>query len=300
MKKVLVIGAAIVDIMVSGADASVFQAGSRPTEGIRLSFGGDALNEATVLRHLGIPVRLETVVGDDEAGRLLLRHMAAADIPTDGVHIRKDLRTGINVVLAQPDGERSFLTDPQGSLRALGLADIALPYPEDTGIVCLASLFVSPLLGISEMTELFRQAKAQGLITCADTVRSKKGETAADMAPLLPCLDYLIPSEEEALQLTRCATIEEAAEDFCRRGTKTVIVKSGPRGCYVRTAQRAYWVAGEQTVPSVDTTGAGDSFTAGFLSGLARELPLEECIAIANHCGAMAVQHVGATTWTEV
>lgn len=300
MKKVEVIGAAIVDIMVSGADSSVFQSGSHPTDGIRMSFGGDALNEATVLRHLGVPVRFETVIGDDETGRILLRRMEAAHIPTDGVHIRKGLRSGINVVLVQPDGERSFLTDPQGSLRALELSDIVLPYPDDIGIVCLASLFVSPHLGIPEMAELFRQAKAQNLITCADTLRSKKGETAADMEPLLRNLDYLIPSEDEAFHLTRCTTVEEAAEEFCRHGANTVIIKSGPRGCYVRTPDTAYWVAGEQNVPCVDTTGAGDSFMGGFLSGLAQDLSLDDCLRIANQCGAKAVQHVGATAWTGI
>ena len=59
MKKVLVMGAAIVDILVSQADESVFRTGSSPTGGIRMSYGGDALNEAIALRHLGVPVRLE-------------------------------------------------------------------------------------------------------------------------------------------------------------------------------------------------------------------------------------------------
>lgn len=300
MKKVLVIGAAIIDILVSGADEAVFRTGTHPTEGIRLSYGGDALNEATGLAHLGVPVRLETVVGDDEAGRAVLRRMEAAGIPAEGVHIRSGLRTGVNVVLVRPDGERSFLTDPHGSLRALEMADITLPYPDDIGIVCFASLFVSPHLGISQMAELFRQAKSQGLITCADTLRSKRGERAADMAPLLTQLDYLVPSEDEALFLTGMETPEAAADEFLRGGAGTVIVKCGARGCYVKTGGAAYWVAAEPDVPCVDTTGAGDSFMAGFLSGLARELPLPDCVALGNRCGAKAVQHVGATTWTEV
>ena len=300
MKKVAVIGAAIIDILVSGADETVFRTGTLPTNGIRMSYGGDALNEATGLAHLGVPVRLETVIGADEAGRAVLRRMEAAGLSTEGVHIREGLRTGVNVVLVQPNGERSFLTDPHGSLRALKLSDITLPYPEDIGIVCFASLFVSPHLGISEMAELFRQAKAQGLTTCADTLRSKRGETVEDMEPLLRHVDYLVPSEDEAFFLTRCTTVEDAADAFRRFGASTVIIKCGARGCYVKTAGGSFWVAAERNVPCVDTTGAGDSFMAGFLSGLAQDLPLEECLRLGNRCGAKAVQYVGATTWTEV
>ena len=299
MKTVQVIGAAIMDILVSGADASVFHSGSFPTSGIRMSYGGDALNEAIVLRHLGVPVRLETVIGNDEAGGAVLRRMESAGLSTEAVHIRTGLRTGINVVLIDREGERSFLTDPASSLRQLGMEDIALPFPDDVGIVSLASMFVSPLLGISEMEAIFRQAKAQGMITCADMTRCKNGETSEMMASVLQYVDYLLPNESEAMRLTGCADAETAAEALLQAGTGTVIVKCGARGCYVKTTGRSFWADALPNVPCIDSTGAGDSFAAGFLSGLARELPLEECLALANQCGAKAIQHVGATTWTE-
>ena len=299
MKKVQVIGAAIVDILVSGADESVFHTGSSPTGGIRMSYGGDALNEAVVLRHLGVPVRLETVIGDDEAGKSVLQKITAAGVDTAGVHIRKGLRTGINVVLIDHRGERSFLTDPAGSLRQLGPEDITLPLPEDIGILSLASIFVSPLLGIQEMETLFRQAKVQGITTCADMTRCKHGETPEVMAPVLRYVDYLLPNESEAMRLTGCATVEAAADALHRAGAGTVIVKCGAKGCYAKTAERSFWAEAEQNIPCVDSTGAGDSFAAGFLCGLAQELPLEACIALANQCGAKAIQRVGATAWTE-
>jgi len=300
MKKVAVVGAAIVDILVSEADESVFRTGSSPTGGIRMSYGGDALNEAIVLRHLGVPVRLETVIGDDEAGKSVLQKMVAAGLDTDGVQIRKGLRTGINVVLIDHTGERSFLTDPAGSLRQLGMEDITLPVPKDIGILSLASMFVSPLLGTQEMETLFRQAKAQGIITCADMTRCKNGETPEVMAPVLQYVDYLLPNESEAARLTGFETAEAAADALHHAGAGTVIVKCGAKGCYVKTAERSFWTEAEPDIPCVDSTGAGDSFAAGFLCGLAQDLPLEDCITLANRCGAKAVQQVGATAWTEI
>ena len=299
MKKVLVLGAAIVDILVSQADESVFRTGSSPTGGIRMSYGGDALNEAIALRHLGVPVRLETVIGDDEAGKSVLQKMETANLATEGIHIRKGLRTGINVVLIDREGERSFLTDPASSLRQLGMEDIALPFPDDVGIVSLASMFVSPPLGIAEMEAIFRQAKVQGMITCADMTRCKNGETPEVMAPMLQYVDYLLPNESEAMRLTGYADAATAAEALHQAGAGTVIVKCGAKGCYVKTTGRSFWADAVPNIPCIDSTGAGDSFAAGFLSGLARELPPEECLALANQCGAKAIQHVGATTWTE-
>ena len=295
MKQVTILGAAIVDILVSNADEHVFQTGSSPTDRILMSYGGDALNEATVLHRLGVPVRLETVLGRDSAGEAVLRRMGALGLDTHGIRIRDDLRTSINVVLIKPDGERSFLTDPHASMRQLRPEDLTIP--ENTEILCLASIFVFPLLKTEELRVLFAQAKAQGITVCADMTTCKNGETVADLAPALALVDYLFPNEKEAMLLTGEKTAEAAADALFRAGVGTVVIKCGNRGCYVKTNGHAFWAPAEKGVVCVDTTGAGDSFVGGFLSCLAKNLPLEDCVAFANRCGARAVEHVGATAW---
>src|SRR5699024_3332791 len=72
--EILIIGAAIIDVLVRPADAGVFEAGSASAEEICLSVGADALNEATVLSKMGKQVRLETIIGADKAGGYLLNH----------------------------------------------------------------------------------------------------------------------------------------------------------------------------------------------------------------------------------
>ena len=151
MKKVQIIGAAIVDVLVSPADERVFEIGSCPAERIVMSYGGDALNEATVLKALGGDVRLRTVLGDDEAGRAVLRRMEQVGLDTAQTTVREDFHTSVNVVLVKPDGQRCFLTDPGASQRKLRLEDIPLPLPADTGILCFASMFVFPQMKAAEM-----------------------------------------------------------------------------------------------------------------------------------------------------
>ena len=88
MKKVQIIGAAIVDVLVTPADERVFEIGSCPADQIMMSYGGDALNEATVLQKLGGDVRLLTLLGQDEAGRAVFRRMEQVGLNTADVSLR--------------------------------------------------------------------------------------------------------------------------------------------------------------------------------------------------------------------
>ena len=297
MKKVEIIGAAIVDVLVTPAEETVFRTGSYPAQQIVMTCGGDALNEATVLRHLGVPVHLETLIGADAAGETVRRRMEQVGLEMSGLHVRPELATSVNVVLVKPDGERCFLTNPHGSQRQLVPEDIALPFAGDVDILCFASMFVFPKMGAREMARLFRLAKSQGITVCADMTKCKNGETVQDVAAALRYVDYLLPNDAEAMLLTGAATVEDAADALLAAGVGTVVIKCGARGCYVKGRGVEFWSPAVPGVPCVDTTGAGDSFVGGFLYGLANDLPLEECAVHANRCGAKAVQQVGAVTW---
>ena len=158
---VAVIGAAILDVVVPGAGPRVFETGSLPCPGLRLSTGGDAMNEAVALSRLGRRARLVSRVGNDAAGDLVLGVCAKNGIDTSAI-VRADVATGVNVVLVGEGGERSFLTDPQGSLRKIAPEDVlaAIDAPEFANIraVCFASIFAYPLL-TPVLEDIFRRVK---------------------------------------------------------------------------------------------------------------------------------------------
>lgn len=296
--QIIIIGAAIIDVLVRPVDAEVFQTGSYPAEDIRMSTGADALNEATVLARMGKKVRLETVIGDDGAGKYILRHCADTGIELPQDCVRKDIPTGINIVLIDRTGERRFLTNPHGTLRTLSVEDIHMPFDEEAQIVCFASIFVFPDLGARELEIIFRQAKSQGKIVCADMTKRKNNETAEEMAGALRYVDYLFPNAEEAMLLTGKDTVEEAAQVLYEAGVKHVVIKGGARGCYLRSGAQRCWIPAVSGVKCVDTTGAGDSFAAGFVYALSGGRSFRECAQFANECGARAVSTVGAVEWT--
>ena len=125
--QIVIIGAAILDVLVRPADADVFRTGSSPAEEILLSPGGDALNEAAVLSKLGKRVRLETIIGNDRAGRFVISYCEECGIELPGDCIRDGIDTGVNVVLVSEDGERYFLTAPKSTLRRLTTISSVLP-----------------------------------------------------------------------------------------------------------------------------------------------------------------------------
>ena len=85
--------------------------------------------------------------------------------------------------------------------------------------------------------------------------------------------------------------------DVYKRQVGNVIIKCGKRGCYIRTDVEKCWIAAEENVNCIDTTGAGDSFAAGFLNALLDGKGVKRCAKEGNRYGAEAVQHIGATAW---
>ena len=287
------------DVLVTPASPEVFTAGSHPAEDICMTFGGDAQNEAIVLASLGKKVSLNTIFGNDHAGNLIRSHCEQKGIELVGDFQRKDLKTGINVVLVAENGERSFLTNKNGSLRKLTINDIVDPFPQDIDILCFASIFVFPKMGDPELTKVFKRAKSQGITVCADMTKCKNGETVDDIKEALSYVDYLFPNEEEAYLVTGANTPEQAAQILHQAGVKNVVIKCGKRGCYILSSEKGFYVSAVMGVHAIDTTGAGDSFAAGVLYGLSEGWDIEKCAEIANQCGARAVAQTGATSWCE-
>lgn len=299
MSEIVIIGASIIDILVRPASAKVFETGSYSAEDICMAPGADALNEALILSKLGKDVRLETIIGDDCAGSFIMDLCREYGIVLEERQIKRNISTGINVVLIQENGERSFLTNLNGTLRKLTINDVRMPFDKDERILCFASIFVFPEIRAEELVRIFSQAKRQGMVICADMTKRKCNETLEDMAEAFSYIDYLLPNEEEACMLTGEEEPEKAAEKFLKAGVKHVIIKQGARGCLVKTEKESYAVPAAATVSCIDTTGAGDSFTAGFVYALSEGRELYRCAEYANFCGAKAVQSVGATRWLE-
>lgn len=308
----MVIGAAIGDVTVMPAPKNLPSAGSTPMERIRLSTGGDALNEATVAARLGCRTALVTLLGRDDMAAIIRSHCDREGVRLLGPEA-PEMDTGLNVVLVDETGERRFLTNANSTLRRLSLAHI-LPVLETeeyaaARAVCLASLFVSPALTLTDTEALFRRVKADGKLLCADTTRPKHGETAADAAGALKHLDWFFPNLEEALRLTKADSPRAAAETLLSAGVRHVALKLGGEGCLLASRETDFGedfpssthfrvVPAVPGVHCVDATGAGDTFAASFQCALLAGEPPVRCAAYANAVASLCVEQPGATSAT--
>lgn len=292
--KVTVIGAAIVDIYAGAVDKEIFTKGSVPARNIGISCGGDALNEAVILSGLGNNTEIISLLGDDEAARMVRECLGRNKVDSGKITVNPDIPTGTNIVLVDNEGERYFITNPESSLRKLSKEHI-LPHLADAGdIVSFASIFVSPMLTVSDMEEIFKEIKkTPGRILVADMTTAKNGEKIKDLEPILKCIDYIIPNEKEASILTGESDPVKSAESFIKHGANTVVIKCGKDGCIFKSISEEGTASAFPDVRVVDTTGAGDSFVAGFIHGLSKGLSLQDSCRYGCAVSSVVVEHMG-------
>ncbi len=297
--KVTVIGAAIVDVVAGPIGKKLMETGSMPMNDIIMTYGGNGHNEAVTLSRLGISTSLVTKLGNDETGQRVLAHLQKEGVNTDFAVIEDNLVTGINVVLYDEQGERRFLTNPGSSLRKLSEEDVLQRVDDFADIVSFSDLFVSPLIDIAAAERIFKRVKEKpGRILVVDMVKPKKGEKIAEVEPLLKYIDYFLPNSEE-LKLLSDMEEPEAATCLLSLGVKNLIVKDGKKGCNIWNEKGCMHVPACTVEKVVDTTGAGDTFVAGFIYGLCNDLQIEECAKCACITASHCVQKVGATDGIE-
>ena len=294
------IGAAILDVPVGPVDRSVFNVGSHPVAAVRLYPGGDALNESIILSRLGHRVHLISRIGADMAGEMILGLCQREGIDTSGIQKVDGIDTGVNVVLVEENGERSFITSVGGSLRKQEPTDVVIPKLPKARILMLASIFTYPAFTADEMVRIFREAKEAGYLVCADMTKCKNKETLSDIAPALKFVDYIFPNLEEAAMVSGLTDPGEIVKAFLAAGVGTIVLKLGKEGCLIGTLREntvdTVLVPAVPDAQVVDTTGAGDTFAAAFLSGLLEGKSPKECAAFANRAAAVTISEFGATT----
>ena len=109
--EIVIIGAAIIDVLAYPVNVKVFETGSYSTEDIHMTTGADALNEATILAKKGRRVQLETVIGQDDAGKFIQAHCNDAGIMVRDVCIKKDEKTGRMMMVPVEGSEKEIPAD---------------------------------------------------------------------------------------------------------------------------------------------------------------------------------------------
>ncbi len=292
MPEVTCIGVLVADVIVRPVDRWPEPGRLQFVEDIELHSGGPAHTAAVVLAKLGVSSALVGRVGADPFGAFLLDVLRR-----DGVeeHVRRDrdTSTAMTVVAVGSGGERSFLHHV-GANGRLSASDVDETLLADSRFLHLGGYFLLPSLEGEAAATLLRRARSVGCRTSVDLAWDAQGRWMSVLAPCLRHLDVLFGNREELARVTGRDDPAAMAANLRERGVRTVAVKLGEEGAYVEgEAWRGSLPA--FSVETVDTTGAGDAFCAGFLAGLLWGWNLEESARFANAVGATCVTAVGGT-----
>ena len=293
---VMCLGAAVVDIPLRPVSRDIFDIESYPVDRIAMTVGGDAMNEATIISRLGFKTGLMACVGDDAAGQFILRSCKKDNIDVEGVSIDPAIDTSMNVGLVTADGERTFITNRNGSLWKENIEHVNFEKMKEAKILSLASIFNCPLLDGKALVRIFKEAKAEGMTITADMIMPRLGETLDDIREALSYVDYFFPNFDEACLLTDETDEAKVADKLYACGVKNVVMKIGKRGCYIRNKTGVQIVPACKGVTAIDTIGAGDNFASGFIAAILQGKDIYECGVYANCTAAISVQHSGATS----
>lgn len=293
---VICIGAAIVDIPLHPVSKNIFDSESYPLEKICMTIGGDAINEATIISRLGYKVALMSRVGKDIVGDYIIKFCEQNNIDYSSVTIDPDIDTSINVGLVTENGERTFVTNRNGSLWKTNINDVDFKRFKEAKLLSLASIFNNPLIDGLSLIKIFKEAKKKNMIICADMIKRRFGEGFEDIREALGYVDYFFPNYDEACMVTGKTDLDEIADAFLNCGVKNVIIKTGKNGCFVKNSLETLCVPIYKNTKLIDTIGAGDNFAAGFITAILEGKTLKECSEVANVTASISVEYLGATT----
>jgi sugar/nucleoside kinase (ribokinase family) len=255
--------------------------------------GGCPVNTATGLARLGFRTGVIGKVGQDDFGDFVVQRVASKGVNMRGVRRDAKAGTSFTFVMIAPDGERAFY-HYVGANGTLMLDDIDFDWIAQAKILDIGGSFVLPGIDGEPTAEILRRARAAGLITTLDTVWNGEIDQYATIKPSLPHLDYFLPSLGEAQLIAKLNSPADISQFFLDHGVKAVGLKMGLGGCYIRTRDVELKIPA-YAVNTVDNTGAGDAWRAGFLAGILQRWDLERTGQFANAVGALCVTAIGCT-----
>jgi ribokinase len=282
---VLVVGDVNADLVLRGGEIEpTFGQREQFVDDAQLVLGGSGGIFAVGAAKLGLEVAIVGCVGDDALGTVMIEALEQAGVDTSAVLRTPDAPTGISVALARP-GDRAILT-AAGALARLRAEDVPRELLTRARHVHVTSPFLQDGL-------------RPGLHALAEGARSSSldpgWDPREDWSVPIDAFDVLLPNAEETLRLAgrTDGDVEAAAHELAARGP-TVVVKLGAAGA-LAVADAETVTAAATPVEPIDSTGAGDSFDAGFLAARLDGASLSEALALGCACGALSTRAAGGT-----
>src|SRR3954452_14067655 len=282
-------GVHVLDVLVRPVESIPEGQGGQLVEEIKMTAAGSAGGTALVLAKLGAEVRSAGALGTDPLAEQLVRLLERDGVDTSLMVRREDVQTSASVLPIRPNGDRPAF-HVIGANQAYGPDDLPL---DQVATATHLHLGGPEFMGGEAAARILEHARAQGVVTSADVLAPGDPGLLEWIAPALAHLDYLLPNDEQVLGFTGADDLVAGCRDLVERGVGCIAATRGADGVVIVDAD------GVEAVPAfavdvVDTTGCGDSFSAGFLRGLALGRGSRDAARLGCAAAALVAQGLGS------
>ena len=295
--KMLCIGMMVCDTLLSPVPSNILSLDSVKIDRPSVCCGGDALNVAIGLAKLGNTVSIAGRIAKDANGEFILNECRKFGVNTSGVVYEKECATAASYVLIDEKGERHFLTEKSIFARLSG-SDIDDQAIEEADIVYIGSAMAMREMDEGGIKDVFSRARRLGKMTVMDAavnLEDPERDWLSFLAPAFMETDVFFPSMDEAVKITGQTEPEKIAECFQEFPMRIFGIKMGAEGCFVTDFREKRFIKCPTGLPVIDTTGAGDSFMAGLMSGWAEGMDPFSSAEFASCVAAKNVGSIGGT-----
>ena len=296
-KGVLVVGGIIIDLIARSEKFKVidgnicFPFDSKITlQELSEDIGGSAHNVAANLANLGTNTYILGSIGKGDYGEEALKNLRVYGVNTKYVTL-KEGSTGISLVFLV-DGEKTVLTS-RGANEFLGEEDLNPEVLDKIDTLILTSLV--SLDNINLMKNLIKEANRRDISMVMNPSMSMVTHRPDELKYAMKNSGVIIMNGKEACLITGEEDVESAIKELKDYGAETVIITQDVKGSLVAEDSRVFRVPSYE-VKVVDTTGGGDSYTAGFVHAKLEGYSTEEAVKFAGAVAALNITTPGAST----
>jgi len=260
-------------------------------EELRLTVAGTAGGTVVDCAKLGLKTLAVGAVGDDEKADFVIATLDKFGVDTSGFERIKNVPTSATILNVRPNGDRP-------ALHLRGASDHFLPPSKekidifDCKVFHLGGTGLLKKLDGQASVNVLKEAKERGCITTWDLIAATE-ETLEIVEPLLPYIDYFMPSIEEASVMSGIQDPEEVAKFYFDKGVKNCVLTMGEKGSLFMSRDQKI-ITPAFDIQVVDTTGCGDAFDAGMITALAKDMDLKTSLKFSTATSGLVATGLGS------
>ncbi len=259
---------------------------------IRLTVAGTAGGTVVDAAKLGLKCLAVGAVGDDEKADFVIATLQKFGIDASAMQRLKGIPTSATILNVRPNGDRPAL-HVRGASDHFDVAPETYDQVFDAPIVHLGGTGLLKKLDGAPSRILLQEAKKRGRTVTFDLIAAS-AETIENVAPLLPFIDYFMPSIEEAKDMSGQGSPEDCARFYLDKGATCCVFTLGAEGAFYAHQDGTRLKVPAYDINVVDTTGCGDAFDAGFITALHRKMDPEQSVRFAQAAAALVATGLGS------